>query len=129
MGVRRRGKTSIFPLEFGIRNQIFIEKNWSRHLNSDWLIWFLQWQFFADMKLTLHKSQVHSYSVMQWWACSPLMSPLCLQRLVAKVASGLSCCWSLLRNNNTAANLQNSLYIAVAGVWLHETVESTHRGR
>jgi len=27
------------------------------------------------MKLTLHKSQVHSYSVMQWWACSSLMSP------------------------------------------------------
>jgi len=31
------------------------------------------------MKLTLHKSQVHSYSdelaviVMQWWACSSLM--------------------------------------------------------
>jgi len=31
--------------------------------------------FFADMKLTLHKSQVHSNSVMQWWACSSLMSP------------------------------------------------------
>jgi len=30
--------------------------------------------FFAGMKLTLHKSQVHSYSVMQWWACSSLMS-------------------------------------------------------
>jgi len=27
------------------------------------------------MKLTLHKSQVHSYGVMQWWACSSLMSP------------------------------------------------------
>jgi len=27
------------------------------------------------MKLTLHKSQVHSYSVMQWWTCSSLMSP------------------------------------------------------
>ena len=23
--------------------------------------------FFAGMKLTLHKSQFHSYSVMQWW--------------------------------------------------------------
>jgi len=22
------------------------------------------------MKLTLHKSQVHSYSVIQWWVCS-----------------------------------------------------------
>jgi len=27
------------------------------------------------MKLTLHKSQVHSCSIMQWWACSLLMSP------------------------------------------------------
>jgi len=31
--------------------------------------------FFAGMKFTLHKSQVHSYNVMQWWACSSLMSP------------------------------------------------------
>jgi len=30
--------------------------------------------FFAGMKLTLHKRQVRSYSVMQWWACSSLMS-------------------------------------------------------
>jgi len=27
------------------------------------------------MKYTLHKSQVHSYGVMQWWAYSSLMSP------------------------------------------------------
>jgi len=27
------------------------------------------------MKRKLHKSQVHSCSVMQWWACSSLMSP------------------------------------------------------
>jgi len=26
MGVRRRGKTGIFPLEIGIKNQIFLEK-------------------------------------------------------------------------------------------------------
>jgi len=31
--------------------------------------------FFAGMKLTLHKSQVHSYSVMQWWAGNSLVSP------------------------------------------------------
>ena len=36
---------------------------------------------------------------------------LCLQRRVAKVASGLLNCWSLLRNNNMATNLQRfSLY-------------------
>jgi len=33
-------------------------------------------------------------------------SLLCLQRQVAKLASGLLCSWSLLRNNNTALNLQ-----------------------
>ena len=27
------------------------------------------------MKLTLYKIQFHSYSVMQWWACSSLMTP------------------------------------------------------
>jgi len=31
--------------------------------------------FFAGMKLTLNRSQVHRYSVMQWWACSSLMYP------------------------------------------------------
>jgi len=56
------------------------------------------------MKLTLHKSQVHSYSVMQWWACCSCF--FCLQRRVAKVTSGLFCCWSLLRNNTVATNLQ-----------------------
>ena len=30
----------------------------------------------------------------------------CLQRRVAKAASGLFCCWSLLRNNIMATNLQ-----------------------
>jgi len=30
--------------------------------------------FLLVLKLTLHTSQVHSYSVMQWWACSSLMS-------------------------------------------------------
>jgi len=28
----------------------------------------------TGMKLTLHKSQVHSYSVMHWWRCRSLMS-------------------------------------------------------
>ena len=36
---------------------------------------------------------------------------ICQQRLAAKVASGLFYCWSLLRNNNMATNLQKfSLY-------------------
>ena len=61
-------------LEIGIKNQIFLEKpevgilipiNWFDSCNDS---------FFAGMKLTLHKSQVHSHSVMQWWACNSLMS-------------------------------------------------------
>jgi len=35
----------------------------------------------ACIKLTLHKSQVHSCSVMQWWSCSSLMAPLLLAKV------------------------------------------------
>jgi len=64
-----------FPLEIRIKNQLFLEKT-----EVDILIpinWFdsFNGSFFASMKLTLHKSQVHRYSVMQWWACSSLMYP------------------------------------------------------
>jgi len=30
--------------------------------------------YFASITLTLHKSQVHCSDVMQWWACSSLIS-------------------------------------------------------
>jgi len=78
MGVSRaRGTKRAFAprLEIGIKNQIFLEKlevgilipiNWFDSCNDS---------FFAGMKLTLHKSQFHSYSVMQWWTYSSLMSP------------------------------------------------------
>jgi len=74
MGVHRGAKRAFAPrLEIGIKNQIFLEKAEVGILNSDELIWFLQWQVFAGMKLTLHKSQVHSYSVMQ---CAHVPPPL-----------------------------------------------------
>ena len=68
MGVRRaRGAKRAFAprLEIGIMKQLFLEKpevgifpsNWFDSCNDS---------FFAGMKLTLHKSQVHSHSVMQW---------------------------------------------------------------
>jgi len=77
MGVRRAGeaKRAFAPrLEIGINNQIFLETP-----EVGILIPIIRFDscndsFFAGMKLTLHKSQVHSYSVMQWWACSSLMS-------------------------------------------------------
>ena len=43
---------------------------------------------------------------LQWWAAVHSCPFLSLQRWVAKVASGLFYCWSLLRNNNMATNLQ-----------------------
>jgi len=59
-------------------------------------------------KLTLHKSQVHSYSVVS--GCDELAVHtcplLCLKRRVAKVTSRLLCCWFSLRNNSMATNLQ-----------------------
>ena len=70
MGVCRAGEAKqVFApcLEIGIQNQIYQEKpevgiltpiNWFDSCNDS---------FFAGMKPTLHKSQVHSNSVMQWW--------------------------------------------------------------
>jgi len=74
------GRPPLPRLEIGIKNQMFLEKpeagilipiNWFESYNDS---------FFAGMKLTLHKSQVHTYSLMQWWACSSLMPPpLCAE--------------------------------------------------
>ena len=78
MGVRRAGeaKRAFAPcLEIGIKNEIFLDKT------EVGILILIDWfdscndSFFACMKLALHKSRVHSCSVMQWWACSSLMSP------------------------------------------------------
>jgi len=75
MGVRKWAKRTFAPLAIGIKNQMFVENpevgilipiNWFDSCNDS---------FFADMKPTLHKSQVHSYSIMQWWACCSHMCP------------------------------------------------------
>jgi len=55
------------------------------------------------MTLTMHKNEVHYAGVNQWWAYSYSCLLLCLQRQVAKLASGLFYRWSLLRNNKMAA--------------------------
>jgi len=54
------------------------------------------------MTITLHKIQVRCSGVIQWRAYRSLIY---LQRQVAKLASGLFYCWSLLYNNNMATNL------------------------
>jgi len=76
MIVCRGSKTGVCPLEIRIKNQIFLEKpevgilipiDWFDSCNDS---------FIAGIKLTLHKSRVHSsYNFMQWWACSSLISP------------------------------------------------------
>jgi len=43
--------------------------------------------------------------------------------------SGLSYCWSLLRNNKWQQIGKGSLHVTVAGVLLHETVERRHLDR
>jgi len=56
------------------------------------------------------------------------MSTFFLLRQVAELASALFYCWSLLRNNNMATNLQRLLQITVKGVLPHATVECRHLG-
>ena len=78
MGVRRvRGAKRAFAprLEIGIMKQLFLEKpEVGILIPSDWFD-SCNDSFFAGKKLALYKSQVHSYSVMQWSACSSLMTP------------------------------------------------------
>jgi len=102
MGVRR-GEAGI-PLEIGMKNQKFLEN--LKSATQLRLIDLILAMARAGMTFTLHKSQVHSYV-----SCSDEVAVhscpiLCLQRQVAKVASGLFYCWGLLRNNNMSTNLQ-----------------------
>ena len=84
----------------GVRVRRKVKNHWINSFDS------CNDSFFAGMKLKLHKSQVQSYSVMQWWAAVHSYPLVCLQRRVAKVASGLFYCWCLLRNNTMITNPQ-----------------------
>jgi len=84
---------------------------------------------FAGMKLTLHKSQAHCY-----WLCSDELAVqscplLCLQRLVRKSRAGYSTVGLYCVTITWQQICRSSLYIAVVGVLLHETVERTRLGR
>ena len=81
------------------------------------------------MTLTVHKSHVHCFGIMQWWACSSLNPLLCLQRQIAKLVSALFYYWPLLRNNNMATNLQRFTSSCCSRVLPHVTVERRHLGR
>jgi len=94
------------PLQIGIKNQIFLWKpevgilipiNWFDSCN--------------DSVLPVWNSHCTRVSFTVTVSCSDELAVhscplLCLQRWVAKVASGLFYCWSLLRNNKMATNLQ-----------------------
>jgi len=113
-------------MEIGIKNQIFPEKpevgifipiNWFGSCSEN---------FFAGMKLTLHKSQVHSL-------CHAVMS------LQFTHVSSFACRGVLRKSRVDCSTVglyrvtipwqqtcKSSRYITVAGVLLPETVERTH---
>jgi len=107
MGVRRGKKRAFATLEIGIKNQIFLENpevgilipiNWFDSCNDIFLpVWNSRCTRVRFTVIVPCSDELAIHSC-------PL---LCLQRRVAKVASGLFCCWSLLRNNNMATNLQS----------------------
>jgi len=109
MGVHRawEAKRAFVPrLEIRIKNQISLEKpevgflipiNWFDSCNDSFLpVWNSHCTRvrFRVVVLCSYELTVHT---------CPL---ICLQRWVANVASGLFYCWSLLRNNIMATNLQ-----------------------
>jgi len=85
------------------------------------------------MKLTLHKSQVHSYRLCSDEIAVHSCPLLCLQRRVAKVANVLFYCWSLLRNNTLATNPQRfTLYygsrrFVAWDCWMHTSWQVMQR--
>ena len=106
MGVRREGKTGICPLKIGIKNQVFLEKT-----EVGILIPINRFNFCNDSFLPVWDSHCTKVRFAVIVSCSDEFAVhsyplLCLQRLVAEVASRLFYCWSLLRNNNMATNLQ-----------------------
>jgi len=96
------------PWKLGPRSKI----SWKREISNLILISWVNScndSLFADMILTLHKSQIHCFDNMQLWACSSINPLLCLQRQVSKLASELFYYWSLLRDNNMATNLRRRI--------------------
>jgi len=105
-------------------------KTWSRHLNSDLLIWFLQWQFFCGYETHTAQesgSQLSCHAVMSL-QFTHVPSFACgggLRKWRADCSTvGLYCItitWQQI--------CKGSFCITVAGVLLHETVERRHLGK
>ena len=125
MGVRRVGKCPFPPRKFGLRTKY--SPKLSRHLKFRLIYLILAMTDFLPAWNSYYSAQVRFTVTM---SCSDALAVhsflwLCLQRLFAKVASGLFCCWSLLRNNTVATNTQKfTLYYVSKGFvawdcWTH----------
>ena len=133
MGVHRawEAKRAFAPrLEIGIKNQIFLEK-----LEVGILIPIIDLILAMTVFLLVWNSHCTRDRFTVVVLCSDELAVhscpfLCLQRWVAKVASGLLYCWSFYCVAITWEQIfKSSLYIAVAGILLHETVERRRLGR
>jgi len=84
---------------------------------------------FADMILTLRKSQVHCFDNMQLWACSSLNPLVCLERQVSKLAVNCStiglCCVTITWQQI----FEDAFQVTVVDVLSRVTVERRHFGR
>jgi len=103
---QRRQNGNFPPPGIGIKNQIFLEKPDVGILIP--IHWF---DSCNDIYLPVWNSHCTRVRFTVMGSCSDELSVhscllLCLQRCVAKVASELFYCWSLLRNNSMATNLQ-----------------------
>jgi len=108
MGVRKGGgETGIcHPWKLGLRTKYF-----SRNLKSASQFWLIDLILAMTVFLPVWNSHCAWVSFTVIVSCRDELAVhscpiLCLQRWVAKVANGLFYCWSILRNNNMATNLQ-----------------------
>ena len=118
VGVRNGSETGIYTPGNWIKNQKFLENLKS----ASWFRW-IDLILVTFMALTLHKSQLHCSGVMQWWACSPLMStPSSGDSNVTKLASALSycyrCCVTITRQPIFKGSLQVTIVNALFRMWL-----------
>jgi len=100
------GQMPVSPWKLGLRTKYF-SKNWRRHLKLRLIDLILALTAFLPV-WNSHCTRVRFTVIV---SCSDELAFhsclfFCLQRRVAKVARGLFCFWTLLRNNTLATNPQ-----------------------
>jgi len=128
MGVRRVYKTGNWPpgnwdwegkISGKRENSSLILISWVNSCNDS---------LFADMTLTLHKSQVHCFGNMQLWACSSIRFFACRGRLRNSRTNCSTidlCCVTIKRQQI----FEDALQVMAACVLPHVTIERRHLGR